>query len=559
MRPAGGLSALLGASAAAVALAVAQESPLPAFRDVSAEAGVRFVHQSDPDKRFIVESMSGGMAALDFDNDGRMDLYFLNALTVRTANDPRSAKSALYRNLGGWKFEDVSDKMGLAFPGWAFGACTGDYDGDGWEDIYVTNLGPNKLFRNVGGGTFTDVTATTGVGGGDGWSTGCGFADYDRDGDLDVFVSRYVDFRLDNLPEFGKGKTCEYRGIAVQCGPRGLPAQGDFLFRNEGNGCFSEVGKQAGVDDPTGSYGLGVSWLDFNQDGWLDLFVANDAQPNFLYENQKNGTFKEVGFPMGAAVSDDGAEQASMGVAVGDYENDGLLDIYLTHFSGEYNTLYRGASANGFNDVSFKAKVAAVTLPFVSWGTSFFDYDNDGWQDLIAATGHVYPQMDQAALGASMPYRQRRLLFRNTRDGKFEEIGERLGPAFTEPRVTRGLVVVDLDDDGRLDVAINAQDGAAQVLRNETAGAGHWLLVKLQGKGMNKDAIGALVKARAGGLTMTRLVRSGASFISQEDLRQHFGLGAATEAEWVEVQWPDGAKTRREKVGADQIVVIGQE
>jgi hypothetical protein len=387
---------------------------------------------------------------------------------------------------------------------------------------------------------------------------GCAFGDYDRDGRLDLFVARYVDFQLDDLPEFGKDKTCQYSGIAVQCGPRGLPAQSDFLFHNDGNGHFSDVSKRAGVDDARGSYGLGVSWLDYNEDGWLDLLVCNDAMPNFLYENQKNGTFKEVAFPMGIAVNEEGTEQANMGIAVGDYDHDGHLDVLITHFSGDYDTMFKGGGAAGFTDAAFRTKIASVTLPFVNWGTTFFDPDNDGWEDIMNASGHVYPQMDESPLAKAMPYRARRVFFRNMRDGTFEEIGQKLGPAFTEPRVTRGLLAVDLDDDGRLDIVINAQDGPAQILRNETSPVGHWLTVKLKGKAPNTDAVGALVRASANGQTMVRLVRSGTSYISQEDMRQHFGLGPAVKADWVEVQWPDGTKTRQENVEADQVLTIAQ-
>jgi hypothetical protein len=544
-------------AALAVGLVTGQERVLPKLRDVTAETGINFVHQSDVDKKFLVESMSGGMATLDFDNDGRMDLYFLNALTVATANDPKSARSALYRNLGGFKFEDVTDKAGLGYPGWAFGTCAADYDGDGWQDIYVTTLGKNRLYHNNGNGTFTEVAEQAGVAV-EGWSMGCAFGDYDRDGRLDLFVARYVDFRFDNLPEFGKDKTCQYAGIAVQCGPRGLPAQSDFLFHNEGNGRFKDVSQLAGVDDPGRSYGLGASWLDFNEDGWLDLLVCNDAMPNFLYENQKNGTFKEVAFPMGIAVNEEGTEQANMGIGISDYDHDGHLDVWITHFSGDYDTLFRGAGAGGFTDVAFKAKIASVTLPFVTWGTAFFDYDNDMWEDVMDASGHVYPQIDQSPRGAAMPYRERRLFFRNNRNGTFDEIGPELGPVFTEPRVTRGLVAVDLDDDGRLDVVLNAQDGAAQILRNETTPVGHWLIVKLKGKAANLGAVGALIRVQANGQTMSRLVRSGSSYLCQEDLRQHFGLGSSDTAAWLEVQWPDGTKTRQENVKADQILTVAE-
>ena len=370
-------------------------------------------------------------------------------------------------------------------------------------------------------------------------------------------MSRYVKLDLANLPEFGKGKTCEYRGVAVQCGPRGLPGEGDLLFRNEGDGRFSDVSAAAGVHDPRGHFGLGVAWFDANQDGWPDLYVANDSNANFLYINQKDGTFKETAFASGVAVSEDGAEQGSMGLAIGDYDNSGRLSIFVTNFSEEYNALYHNGGAF-FTDRSFRSKTAPSSLPYVGWGTVFFDYDNDGRQDIIVVNGHVYPQLDQARLGASAPYRQRRLLYHNNGDGTFEEVAARYGDALTQPRVSRGLAMTDLDDDGRVDLVMNDLDGAPQVLRNVLEPVGHWLWVKAVGKGKNTSAIGAVVRVKAGSLSMQRLVRSGTSYVGQCDKRQHFGLGANAKADWVEVLWPDQTTTRLENVKADQVLEIRQ-
>jgi hypothetical protein len=550
------LPLVLGSAAPLRPAAPAAPDAKVLFRDVTESSGVSFQHHSAPEKKYIVESMSGGVALFDFDNDGRLDLYLLDSLTTETANDPRAARSALYRNVGNGRFEDVSDKAGLAHPGWGMGLCVADFDGDGWDDLYVTMIGDNKLYRNERDGTFSDVTARAGVAVG-GWSAGCGFADYDRDGDLDLFVSRYVKIDFKNLPEFGKGKTCTYRGIAVQCGPRGLPGDTDVLFRNEGQGRFTDVSEAAGVSDPKGYFGLGVAWLDSNDDGWLDLFVANDSTPNFLYINQKNGTFKETAFPAGVAVSEDGAEQGSMGVAVGDYDRSGRFSLFVTNFADEYNALYRNEGTH-FNDVSFKSKTAASSLPYVGWGTAFFDYDNDAWEDILVVNGHVYPQLRQEKLGASAPYQQKRLLYHNNKDGTFEEVGAAYGPILTDPRVSRGMAVGDLDDDGRLDVVINDIDGGAQVLRNELPDAGHWLNVKLRGRTPNTNAIGAIVTARIGDGVQRRLVRSGTSYISQDDMRQHFGLGAATQVDVLEVVWPDGTKTSRTNVKADQVLELKQ-
>jgi hypothetical protein len=531
-------------------------APKLLFRDIRAEAGVTFEHHSAPEKKYIVESMSGGVALFDYDNDGRIDIYLVDSLTVETAKDPKAARSVLYRNLGDGRFQDVTDRAGVGHPGWGMGACTADVDGDGWEDLYVTALGGNHLYRNNHDGTFSDITARAGVAGG-GWSTGCGFADYDRDGRLDLFVSRYVKVDLENLPAFGKGKTCEFRGIAVQCGPRGLPGTSDLLFHNDGDGHFTEVGEKAGVSDPRAYFGLGIAWFDYNQDGWPDLYVANESTPSFLYLNQKDGTFKELGFPMGVAVSEDGGEQGGMGVAVGDYDNSGRLSVFKTNFAEEYNSLFHN-DGDHFTDVSFRSKTAASSIPFVGWGTAFFDYDNDGRLDLIAANGHVYPQMDQASRGASAGYRQRKLLYHNRGDGTFDEVAAQFGTALTEPRVSRGLAVGDLDNDGRLDLVINDLDGRPQVLHNELADAGHWLLVKLVGKGGNTDAIGAVVRVKAGKLSQMRLVQSGTSYLSQDDMRRHFGLGAETQADSLEVLWPDGTTTKLENVKANQLVEIKQ-
>lgn len=542
---------------AASAGIVTGSTPTVLFRDITREAGIAFQHHSAADKRYIVESMSGGVALFDYDNDGRVDLYFVDSPTVATANDSNAARSALYRNLGGGRFEDVTDKAGMAYRGWGMGVCTADVNGDGWEDVYVTAIGGNRLYRNTGRGAFRDVTKDAGVAVG-GWSTGCGFADYDRDGHLDLFVSRYVQIDLDRLPEFGRDKTCEYRGIAVQCGPRGLPGETDVLLHNDGNGRFTDVSVRAGVSDPQGYFGLGIAWFDYNDDGWLDLYVANDSTPNFLYANQQNGTFKDVAFPVGVAVSDDGAEQGSMGVAVGAYDGTNRFSLFVTNFAEEYNAFYRN-DGERFSDVSFRSGTAASSLPFVGWGTGFFDYDNDTLLDLIAVNGHVYPQMDNAKLGASAGYRQRTLLFRNRGGGLFDEVAARFGPVLMQERASRGLAIGDLDDDGRLDVVVNDIDGSPQVLHNELPATGHWLRVKLEGRGQNRDAIGAVVQVRSGATRQWRCVQSGTSYLSQDDMRLHFGLGTASAAEELTVRWPDGTETVRNHVPANQLVVIQQE
>jgi hypothetical protein len=532
------------------------KAPQHPFRDIAQEAGITFKQSSAPEKKYVLESMPGGLALIDYNNDDLLDIYFVDSLTVEAASDPKLARSALYKNLGDMRFADVSEEAGVAFPGWGMGTCVADVDGDNWQDLFVTTVGPDRLYRNQGDGTFEDITERSGIVTG-GWSTGCGFADYDRDGDLDLFISRYVKVDLDNLPEFGKGKFCVFRGVEVQCGPRGLPGSGDLLFRNDGQGHFEEVGKEVGVSDPNEYFGLGVAWLDANADGWLDLFVANDAGPNFLYRNNQDGTFEDDAFPSGVAVSEDGSEQGCMGVAVGDYRNEGLFSIFVSNFSEEYNVLFKNGG-DYFTDESFRSGSASTSMPFVGWGTTFFDYDNDGWMDLIVVNGHVYPQMANVKRGGSAGYKQRKLFYRNQRDGTFEEIGEQFGPVFTEHRVSRGLGLGDLDNDGRLDVVISSLDGYPQILHNEVPSPGNWLLVKLEGAGKLTDGIGSIIKVKIGDQTMMRLVRSGTGYLSQEDMRQHFGLGAAAKADSVEVLWPDGTTTVRTNVDANQIFVVQQ-
>lgn len=535
----------------------AQQAPASSavlFRDITTAAGIAFQHHAAPEKKFIVESMSGGVAVFDYDNDGLPDIYFVDSLTVETAHDPKAARSALYRNRGNGRFEDVTDRSGLAHPGWGMGVCTADQDGDGWQDLYVTALGGNHLYRNRHDGTFEDVTERAGVAVG-GWSAGCGFADYDRDGRLDLFVSRYVRIDLAHLPEFGRDKTCQYRGMAVQCGPRGLPGESDVLFHNDGNGRYTDVSQPAGVSDPRGSFGLGIAWFDVNDDGWPDLYVANDSMPNFMYVNQKNGTFKEQAFPLGVAVSEDGAEQGSMGVALGDYDHSGRFSLFVTNFADEYNALYRN-DGDHFSDLSFRSRTAASSLPYVGWGDAFLDYDNDTWADLIAVNGHVYPQLEQLKTGAPAGYRQRKLLYHNRGDGTFDDVSIRYGSALTEERVSRGLAIGDLDNDGGIDVVINDLDGAPQVLHNELAPRGSWVIVRVKGAAPNTDAIGAVITVTAGAVRQRAVVQSGASYISQNDMRQHFGLGAAQTIDAIEVKWPDGSRTTRDRIPANQVVTI---
>jgi hypothetical protein len=507
------------------------------FTDITAACGITFKHVSAPEKKYIVESMSGGVALFDFDKDGWLDIYLVNSPTVATASDLKSARSELWRNNGNGTFTDVTGKSGVGYPGWGMGVCTGDFDNDGWEDLYVSCYGADHLYRNNGDGAFADVTAKAGVSD-PRWSTGAAFADYNNDGRLDLFVANYVDIKLDNLPEFGKGKHCQFQGMSVQCGPRGLPGAGDALYLNNGDGTFTEVSKMAGVSDPEGRFGLGVAWCDFNEDGQLDLYVANDQGPNFLYQNNGNGSFTDVGMLSGTALSEDGKEQSSMGVTIGDYDHRGRWSIFVTNFSDEYNAFYRHEKDFAFIDVSYATQTARASNPFVGWGAGFFDYDNDGWLDLLVVNGHVYPQL--ATTKSGLTYPQRKLFYRNNRNGKFSDLSAEVGPALSEPSVGRGAAFGDLDNDGDIDVVINNLDGAPNILRNDGGNKNNFLVIDLVGSKSNRSALGAKVKITSGDLVQRAERRSSGSYISQNDTRLHFGLEKRSKVDSVEVHWPNG-------------------
>lgn len=525
---------------------------VPTLTNVLDKSGIKFAHSSSPEKKFIVESMSGGVLLIDFDRDGLQDIYFPNAPTVEMYLKGERARSALYRNNGDGSFTDVSEKSGTAYPGFAMGGAVGDFNNDGWPDLYITCLGDNVLYRNNGDGTFTDIARSAGVLD-NRWSAGAAFGDFDRDGHLDLFVTNYVDYRLADFAGFASLPTCKYRGLDVQCGPRGLKGVGDSLFRNNGDGTFTDVTRSAGVEDPTGYYGLQVVLSDFANRGKLDVYVANDSTANFLYRNDYP-KFPDVGLISGTAVSGDGSEQGSMGVAVGDYLHSGRFSIFVTNFVDEYNVLYRNDGNYNFTDVSFSAKVAQVSRPYVGWGTGFFDIDNDTWLDLLVVNGHVYPQMDQIASG--LGYKQGKLLHLNLGDGSFCDATSLAGPALAEKRASRGAAFGDLDNDGDIDVVVGDLDSRPEILRNEGSTGNNWINLELGALTGTPLAIGARIKIVSGGITQTEEVRSGGSYLSQNDLRIHFGLGKATKADSVEIIWPSGRSDTLKNVPANKFYAV---
>jgi enediyne biosynthesis protein E4 len=523
--------------------------PIPQFEDVTAKTGITFRHTSDPTKKYIVESMSGGVILVDYDRDGWLDIYFTNAPSVEGALRGGKSRGALYRNNGDGTFTDVTDKAGIGTPCFAMGGVVGDYDNDGWPDLYVTCLGGNVLYHNNGDGTFTDVTKKAGVADGR-WSTGAAFGDYDGDGFLDLMVVNYVDFHLNDLPAFGKAPNCKYRGIEVQCGPRGLKGGGDSLFHNNGDGTFTDVSKQAGVDDPNGYYGMQVIWSDLNNVGRPDAYVTNDSTPKFLYRNLGNGKFSEIGLESGTAVDEDGSEQASMGIAIGDYNHTGRPSLFITNFSDEYAVLFRNDGDWNFTDVSYKSGAAVPSLPYVKWGTAFADFANDGWLDLFTVNGHVYPQVDQLPSGAR--YREPKVLLMNQQNGTFCDASAQAGPALGVVQTSRGLAVGDLFNDGQIDAVVNNIDGAPMVLRNHGVAGNHWISFELAGTKSNRLAIGARLKLVTGGMTQTDEIHSGASYLSQNDLRVHFGLGKTAKIDSLEIRWPSGQVETIKDLAADK-------
>jgi enediyne biosynthesis protein E4 len=515
------------------------------FQDVSEKAGLtRWRHvMGTTEKKFILETVGSGVALLDYDNDGWLDIYLVNGSTY----DAESGKvqpphAALFHNNHDGTFTDVAPQAGVSNDRWGFGVAVGDYDNDGWPDIYVTNFGKNRLYHNNHDGTFTDVAEKAGVALGN-WSTGATFGDYDGDGRLDLFVPGYVHYDFAHPPLPGSSavafSTCEFRGLKVMCGPRGLKGEPDHLFHNNGDGTFTEVSQKAGVADENAYYGLTGVFVDVNNDGKPDLAVANDSTPNYLYINKGDGTFEDASYASGYALNENGRETASMGIAVGDYLNNGLVDLYNTVFSDDYNPLYRNDGGGNFTEVSYQTGIAEVTIPFLGWGTGFLDFDNDGWKDLFAANGHVYPAVDQSDWGTT--FAERPLLFHNLHNGKFDAVPPVKGTGLARVLAARGAAFGDLFNDGKMDVVINQMDDTPVLLRNVNPDKNHWVGLKLVGGPKSpRDAVGTTVYLTAGGVRQRGDVISGGSYASSNDFRIHFGLGTAGKADGLEIRWPSG-------------------
>jgi len=518
------------------------------FQDVAKAAGLTSWHHQagTPDKRLILEAKGPGVCLIDYDNDGWLDIFLVNGSTYDAlAGKAAPPHAALFHNNHDGTFTDVTEKAGVANDRWGYGCAVGDVDNDGWPDLYVTNYGQNRLYRNNHDGTFTDVAEKAGVTIG-AWSTGATFGDYDGDGRLDLFVDGYAKIDLSDPPlsrskAIGYGM-CQYRGVEVMCGPRGLKGEHDHLFHNNGDGTFTDVSRKLGVDDPNGYYGLGALFADVNNDGKPDLLVANDSTPNYLYMNKGNGTFEDDSYESGFALNKDGREVANMGLAAGDYQNNGHLSIVSTVFADDYNVLFQNDGTGVFADVSYQAGIAESSIPFVGFADGFIDYDNDGWKDLLVINGHVYPQVDQhPEWGQS--YAQRPLLYHNEKNGKFTLVPAVEGTGLAVVSVGRGAAFGDLFNDGKIDVVVNNMDGVPVLLRNVNADHHHWVELKLIGGPKSpRDAIGATVYLVADGMRQRGDVLSGGSYLSSNDLRVHFGIGDAGEAGTAEIHWPSGKR-----------------
>lgn len=526
------------------------------FIDVAREAGLhaKTIFGGEHKNKYLLETTGCGVAFYDYDNDGWLDIFLVNGSRLEGFPKGQEPLSRLFKNNRDGTFTDVTVRAGVGRSGWGQGVCIGDYDNDGYEDLFVTYYGENVLFHNNGDGTFTDVTTKAGVGKNPTrWGTGCAFLDYDRDGKLDLFVANYIDLDLKTAPVPESGP-CLYKGIKVACGPPGLLPGRNTLYRNNGDGTFTDVTEKAGIKGA--SYGLGVLTLDFDNDGWPDIYVANDSMASSLYRNRRDGTFEEIGIEAGAAYSPDGKPQAGMGVAAGDYDGDGRLDILKTNFSGDTHSLYRNVGG-AFEDATF-ASGLGLNTKYLGWGTGFFDFDNDGWVDALVCNGHVYPEVEQLTTEAG--YAQRKLLYRNLGNGHFEDVSLKAGPGINQPAAVRGCAFGDFDNDGDVDFVTNCVNDSPQLIRSDSKLKHHWIKVRTIGVRSNRSGIGARIKCvtkRANGLhAQIDEVRSGGSYFSQNDLRVHFGLGTATKVELLEIRWPSGQVDTLKDLAVNRLIYV---
>ncbi len=539
-----------------------KRSPLGiSFIDVGHDAGlnVKTIYGGEHKNKYLLETTGCGVAFYDYDNDGWLDIFLVNGSRLEGFPAGQEPVSHLFKNNRDGTFTDVTLKAGVAHAGWGQGVCVGDYDNDGFDDLFVTYFGKNVLYHNNGDGTFTDVSGKAGVAGEKTrWGTGCAFVDYDRDGKLDLFVANYIDLDLATapLPESGP---CLYKGVMVACGPPGLKGGANILYHNNGDGTFRDVSESAGILQANGVFGLGVLTADFDNDGWPDIYVANDSTASALYQNKKNGKFEDIGLEAGCVLSPDGKPQAGMGISAADYDLDGNLDIVKTNFAGDTPSLYRNRGGSNFEDVTFTAGLGLHTQ-YLGWGCGFFDMDNDGWADILLCNGHVYPEVEQLKTEAG--YAQRKILYRNLRNGKFEDVSEQAGPGISTPYPARGCAFGDFDNDGDLDLVVNPVNNLPQLLRCDSRTSNNWIKIKTVGTRSNRSGIGARIRcvSQPPGEKIPHAqideVRSGGSYLSQNDLRVHFGLGKADSVESLEISWPSGAVEKLGKIPANQLIVV---
>ncbi len=533
-----------------------QPQPIAYFTDVAEKAGlgVLNVFGGKDTKKYVIETTGTGVAMFDYDRDGWPDIFLVNGTTLEGFPPGQAPTNRLYRNNHDGTFTDVTVQTGLASSGWGQGVCVGDYDNDGWDNLYVTYYGKNRLYHNNGNGTFTEVGEKAGVAGsGKAWGSGCAFVDYDRDGRLDLIVANYVDFEVTSAPAPGEGRFCQWKGIPVMCGPRGLKPAKNILYHNKGDGTFEDVTAKARIDRASGYYALSVSTADFDNDGWPDIYVACDSTPSILYHNNKDGTFTDVAVLAGAAFNEDGREQAGMGSTVADYDGDGNLDIFRTNFSDDTSTLYHNNGDGTFSDVTFQAGMGLNTK-YLGWGAMFLDFDNDTWPDLLVVNGHVYPEVDTHKLGSS--YREPRILYHNNGNGTFADVSTTAGPGIAMETSARGLAVGDLWNDGRLSAVVINMNDRPSLLVNQAPSKNHWIGIKTVGTKSNRNGIGARITLKVGRRTLVDEVRSGSSYVSQSDMRVHFGFGQAAKIDDLEIRWPSGLTERFDDLPINAIVVL---